>query len=585
MGVSLDDVLGNKNDSVLEDKSKKQLNLLLVVIVIVIIAIITVVVQMTSANMKKSNLEWNVAIGTEVEAISSKVKDYYELYSKGNYTSLIGISQEKAHKEEIKYVNFGNQKLEYKYGYYFVTMTEMADAKLLGSNYSNVKTRSLPTSKDGYLVNYKTGDVVYLSGLAYVNNGKRYYELSDISAIKLIASKQLDYGSPYNTVPPSITIPSDVRVVISSPDDMLKLQNSQTWGGTYVLNSDIDMSNVKGWEPLGNANQKFTGSFDGRGYIISNLKIDDAYRSYVGFFGYIGSTGVVDRLFLKDVDVHGGENTGAIAGICEGTVTNCKISGNVTSGSSDNAGGAFGKFTGTAVDILCKVNTHGKNMVGGFAGSAEGGSITNVFVNENVVVDGEERVGGLIGAIISSRAVNVDQTYAKASVSATKGGSAGGLVGYIYSTSTVQNYAPTIKHSYSMGEIKNCPKNAGGFIGEMYANSAGTASILLCYTKCQVDRNCVNNRGAFVGCIQPSLQPTVNFNASKWIRANNDSDVNGELIRGIGSSSSGVGQYVDELSQNFTIDQFNGWNDGVWKLETGKNPYLISEPKQSEWSF
>ena len=55
----------------------------------------------------------------------------------------------------------------------------------------------------------------------------------------------------------------------------------------------------------------FTGTFDGLGHSISNLTINQTDR-YVGLFGSVGSTGVVQNVGLVGGSVTGDNATGAL---------------------------------------------------------------------------------------------------------------------------------------------------------------------------------------------------------------------------------------------------------------------------------
>ena len=41
--------------------------------------------------------------------------------------------------------------------------------------------------------------------------------------------------------------------------------------------SDIDLSITNNWTPIGSRNNPFTGTFDGNGHVIKNLKIEGKF--------------------------------------------------------------------------------------------------------------------------------------------------------------------------------------------------------------------------------------------------------------------------------------------------------------------
>jgi TonB family protein len=100
---------------------------------------------------------------------------------------------------------------------------------------------------------------------------------------------------------------------ISNADELAGLAKivNGTWGGrpardnfsgkTVTLASDIDLSTYDNWTPIGdyatNTANVFSGTFNGGGHVISNLKINRPGVSYQGFFGYIDGGNVKNLRF------------------------------------------------------------------------------------------------------------------------------------------------------------------------------------------------------------------------------------------------------------------------------------------------
>src|SRR5690606_13040242 len=63
--------------------------------------------------------------------------------------------------------------------------------------------------------------------------------------------------------------------------------------GDYELSGNINASatSTTAFVPIGSSTTPFSGSFDGKGYKISNLKIA-GNRSYAGLFGYASSANI-----------------------------------------------------------------------------------------------------------------------------------------------------------------------------------------------------------------------------------------------------------------------------------------------------
>lgn len=104
-------------------------------------------------------------------------------------------------------------------------------------------------------------------------------------------------------------------------------------GKTIKLTADIDLGN-QAWTPIGNGNSSFAffGTFDGDGYTISGLYINNSSQ-YQGLFGYIDSSAIVQNLIVTGSVTTSKEYTGGIVGRSprnKGTVRNCGFYGTVT---------------------------------------------------------------------------------------------------------------------------------------------------------------------------------------------------------------------------------------------------------------
>ncbi len=186
----------------------------------------------------------------------------------------------------------------------------------------------------------------------------------------------------------------------------------------YILMNDLDFTLYDAnefeadgnWEPLGDENTPFSGSLNGNGYTIRNIKINQPSRDYLGLFGYL--SGEVYDLVLGDVSIIGKDYVGAVAGyIKENPALNrLYITGNVWG--ENNVGGVAGKVEGGIVfDLSSTVNVTGKNNVGGIVGS----SIASFYLPPDDIiytnleyifsfgkVSGLTAVGGIVGNFIGA---------------------------------------------------------------------------------------------------------------------------------------------------------------------------------------
>ena len=192
-----------------------------------------------------------------------------------------------------------------------------------------------------------------------------------------------------------------------------------TNGNGVVDVADAYWNDGEGWEPIGSGRPWFTGTFDGNGHTIANLRIVRRTTNDVGLFGRIARLGEVRNLGLVATDVTGDDRTGGLAGQNDGTVRASFTTGTVTSGGHD-VGGLAGRSTGTIAASYARVavaaNDHGGGLVG-----RNFGTITAGYASGSVT--GDHRPGGLVGR-------NEGPITASYSTGAVTGNSrVGGLVG------------------------------------------------------------------------------------------------------------------------------------------------------------
>lgn len=171
--------------------------------------------------------------------------------------------------------------------------------------------------------------------------------------------------------------------------------------GDYILLNDIDCSGVA-FTPIGNSNwnQWFQGTIDGDGHVIKNLNINLPSTSYVGFVGYLDSTGVIKNIGLENITVTGSARVGSIAGHSEGTINNSYATGSVTTSSWNQIGGFVGSTDATSTINNCyaQVSVIGNDNIGGFIGT-KAGTVTNSYAAGEMTTAGwPSYAGGFFGS-------------------------------------------------------------------------------------------------------------------------------------------------------------------------------------------
>ena len=270
--------------------------------------------------------------------------------------------------------------------------------------------------------------------------------------------------------------------------------------GKFHLTNDIDLSGAE-WVPIGEFGYDFVGTFDGQGFVISNLTLTGTDNYYsAGLFGAIRDATIKNvGLEATNIDfslssssisyaagivghVHGNSNSNKNT-----IIDNCYNTGTITSSASAiSIGGILG---------------HGYSDV---YGSNSDITVSNCY-NSASVVSTYTRAGGIVGSVdCSAGTVTIKNCFNAGSVSAITSlvshSQAGGILGYsldfddgfisisnCHNVGNVESYAYTESYSGGIlgngnGEISLCYNTgsisasySGGILGN------GNGKISLCY--------------------------------------------------------------------------------------------------------
>lgn len=100
-------------------------------------------------------------------------------------------------------------------------------------------------------------------------------------------------------------------------------------GDHFIVLSDIDLFEFNSFQgPIGDSVNPFTGQFDGGGFTISNLSIDQSSPD-LGLFGV--NEGLLENIILEEITVTGRTRTGGLVGQNNGTIRHSCAHGQVTS--------------------------------------------------------------------------------------------------------------------------------------------------------------------------------------------------------------------------------------------------------------
>ena len=219
------------------------------------------------------------------------------------------------------------------------------------------------------------------------------------------------------------------------------------------------------WTPIGNLDNRYQGTFDGKGKTISNLYINATPRDYAGFFGFADNgsiknitfdnakvtsiaqfTGILigqaNNSFIENIktsescSVDGDKTVGGIAGSVLGNIIKCENHARANGANGAYyVGGIVGRYDGYDKSITSCANygdvTSTGNCVGGMVGYFGSGTIQNSANYGNVT--GTDNVGNLIGF---ADECNLNNVLGTGNVTATYVDCVGLLVGNIKNSSS-----------------------------------------------------------------------------------------------------------------------------------------------------
>ena len=158
-----------------------------------------------------------------------------------------------------------------------------------------------------------------------------------------------------------------------------------------TVNEDLTAENLRTWTPIGNLFAMYCGMFDGGGYTISGLYLNDPDMDYVGLFGYTSYNYPITDVHLTNSYFEGNSNVGGLFGNAGSVISGCSVSDTVTiKGNSSIGGIAGGSQPGELINSMSMAN-----IIPGEEGYDRGGlvgynymSISNCYTTDSVIVGG-----------------------------------------------------------------------------------------------------------------------------------------------------------------------------------------------------
>ena len=207
--------------------------------------------------------------------------------------------------------------------------------------------------------------------------------------------------------------------------------DAQNTAASAVLTANITIPEGQTWTPIGTSSNPYTGTFDGAGNTIEDLKIEGGSAQYQGFVGYLGAGAIQNLTLGESCSVTGGKYSGGVCGWNDaGAITGCTNKGAVNGSDRDTGGICGSARKGSAIQNCTNTGTvtGDTQNTGGVCGYSDG--VVAGCCNTGNVSTGKY-VGGVCG--YSDANASVTNCYNTGSLSAGQytGGVCGGNGGAI----------------------------------------------------------------------------------------------------------------------------------------------------------
>ncbi len=293
-----------------------------------------------------------------------------------------------------------------------------------------------------------------------MNQNLRFKAKLVLIGLALLCSKSIYSQS---TTQPEGEGTSENPYEVSSLENLLWISaNEYQWNKHYIQTADIDASETWDWEggagfpPIATYENGFSGTYNGKGYVIDSLYINQPSEQYIGLFASLDETSAIDSLGITNATVSGSSKVGVLSSRNLGIIRDCFTTGSVdvtayvggfvgynlqggeimrsysavnVNGESHYSGGFCAKNYGYIQECYAAGIVYGQLATGGFAGVNED-TIVNSYSLGKVIASGEagtivgRQNGGLLQACYSTGSIfNGDAVY---------GVKSGGIVSLCY---------------------------------------------------------------------------------------------------------------------------------------------------------
>lgn len=320
-----------------------------------------------------------------------------------------------------------------------------------------------------------------------LNGQDNYIQVPHSASLNTMQNLTVQVWAKASFIEPNIRTKSTDAIPISNVSALQMIGSSSEYplNGDYYLTNNISAGNTylwnnnQGFDPIGSTSAKFTGTFDGRGFVITRLFIDRPFEDYVGLFSHLDGA-VIKNLGLEGIDITGKDQyIGTLAGrSSRSSIINTFATGEVKN-IGDDWWGVFGLGGLVGVSDYCDFHKSYADVTvsffaedegygaGGLVGIAENGRIVDCYSKGSILAEKGSgvlmmwwsKIGGLVGY---TRHMDILNSYAKGDVITDGYDYSGGLLG--------QAYFGSIINSYASGNVESL-RNVGGLGGSIYSTT------------------------------------------------------------------------------------------------------------------
>ncbi len=269
---------------------------------------------------------------------------------------------------------------------------------------------------------------------------------------------------------------------ITNADELFEVRGDLT--AYYKLMNDIDLTQwiqednpKQGWNPIGDATSRFSGTFDGNNHSIRGLYINRPNQSYIGLFGSVCNA-TIKNIALINPQIIGYDYVGGLVGYSYGdqqttNITNATIiAGNVRGDSyiggvlgvsesysshhpnQIHINGCYSSTTLTATSSCCG------GIAGGYMNADRFYLTNNQFAG---TISSQANVGGILGV---GYGCTITCNISRGTIRTES--NASGIVGYIYG-GTIINNVSLMDTIYSKSTAARITTNSSSYAANNYA--------------------------------------------------------------------------------------------------------------------